>query len=93
MPNRNLTTTELAGLFAPLIADVRGRLLDLAAGGEDLHWALRRKLAKELTYDERSKPMQRRALKVRKRAPRADSAPNAVSHSRIVARCSIGSRR
>lgn len=67
MPNRNLTPSELSELFAPLITDVRSRLIALAGNDEDLHWALRRKLAKELTYDERSKPMARRALKERKR--------------------------
>ena len=67
MANRNLTATELADLFAPLLADVRTRMVALAGGDSELHWALRRKLAKELTYDERSKPMQRRALKERKR--------------------------
>lgn len=54
-------------MFAPLLTDVRARLTELAAGDDDLHWALRRKLSKELVYDERSKPMQRRALKARKR--------------------------
>ena len=33
-------------------------------------WALRRKLAKELTYDERGKPMFRRELKALKRGER-----------------------
>ena len=67
MSNRNLTSTELSEVFAPLLAEVRSRLTALADGDQDYHWALRRKLAKELTYDERSKPMQRRALKARKR--------------------------
>jgi hypothetical protein len=62
-----LTNDELKQLFTPLIAQVRERLRELSGGAEDLHWALRRKLAKELTYDERSKPMERRALKARKR--------------------------
>jgi hypothetical protein len=43
--------------------------LDEAAhGDQDLLFALRRKIAKELTYDERSKPMARRALKRKMRA-------------------------
>jgi hypothetical protein len=66
VPNRQLSTSERESLFAPLIAEVRTRLINLSGGDVDLHWALRRKLAKELTYDERSKPMQRRALKLRK---------------------------
>jgi hypothetical protein len=60
MPNRQLTSDELAHLFTPLIAKVRSRLLHLARGDKDLHWALR---AKELTYDERSGPGERRKLK------------------------------
>jgi ribosomal protein L44E len=71
MPNRRLTHAELQELFAPLVAEVRKRLIELSAGETDLHWALRRKLAKELTYDERGKPMERRALKAAKRAQQA----------------------
>lgn len=68
MPNRQLSQEELENLFAPLIDEVRKRLDDLSGGDEDLLWALRRKLFKELTYDERGKPMQRRKLKELKRA-------------------------
>jgi hypothetical protein len=67
MPNRQLTTVEIETLFRPLIAEVRGQLQTLSAGDTDLLWALRRKLAKELTYDERSRPGDRRALKAYKR--------------------------
>jgi ribosomal protein L44E len=67
MPNRRLTSDELATLFAPFITEIRERLRTLSSGDEQLHWALRRKIAKELVYDERSKPMQRRALKAKKR--------------------------
>src|SRR2546430_2481569 len=67
MTNRHLSDDERASLALPLIAEVRERLLNLAAGDFELHWALRRKLAKELIYDERLKPMQRRALKEKKR--------------------------
>lgn len=35
----------------------------LASGDEELLWALRRKIYKELGYDERGKPMVRRKLK------------------------------
>ena len=66
MPNRQLTKDELRDLFAPLLTEVRARLIELSHGDKALLWALRRKLFKELTYDERSKPMQRRALKTRK---------------------------
>jgi hypothetical protein len=67
MPNRNLTADELRDVFIPLLAQVRARLVALTSADSEYHWALRRKLAKELVYDERSKPMQRRALKARKR--------------------------
>ena len=68
MPNRMLTDEERKTLFQPLIAEVRDRLEKLSAGDEGLLWALRRKLYKELTYDERNKPMQRKILKEIKRA-------------------------
>jgi hypothetical protein len=66
VPNRQLTPQELEGLYAPLMAGTGARLLDLAAGDANLLWALRRKLSKELTHLERSKPAQRKALKKRK---------------------------
>lgn len=68
MPNRRLTDAERESHFMPLIATVRSLLLEAAAGDPNLHWALRRKLAKELVYDERSKPMDRKILKRKKRA-------------------------
>lgn len=67
MSNRQLTSEELVELFQPLIADVREKLTRVSGGDAELLWALRRKLAKELTYDERGKPMNRRALKALKR--------------------------
>ena len=67
MPNRQLTPGELESLFRPLYAEVNLRLSQLAAGDAELLWALRRKLAKELSYQERGKPMLRRALKMKKR--------------------------
>lgn len=63
MANRQLTKQELDELFAPLVGEVRSKLQRLSAGNEALMWALRRKLAKELSYDERGKPMQRKLLK------------------------------
>ena len=68
MPNRQLSAEELSQLFAPLIDDVRDRIRELANGDESLYWALRRKLYKELSYDERGKPAQRKKLKDLKRA-------------------------
>ena len=67
MSNRQLTPTELQKLFAPLFEQVRARMKELSHDQVDLYWALRRKLAKELSYEERGKPMQRRALKEFKR--------------------------
>src|SRR5437867_6393153 len=68
MPNRRLTDEELQRLAAPLLREVRAKLEQLSEGDESLLWALRRKLAKELSYDERGKPMQRRKMKEIKRA-------------------------
>lgn len=63
MANRQLTDSERDNLAKPLIEEVRARLAELSGGDAALLWALRRKLYKELTYDERSKPMQRKQLK------------------------------
>ncbi len=67
MPNRQLTESEMHNLFRPLLDEVRGQLQRLSGGDEALHWALRRKLTKELSYDERGKPRWRRQLKAAKR--------------------------
>ena len=67
MANRQLTQEELAEMFRPILEEVRARLRDASRGDDQLLWALRRKLAKELTYDERGKPMLRRQLKALKR--------------------------
>ena len=68
MANRQLSSDELKRLFAPLLAGVRKRIAHLSTGDDALSWALRRKLYKELSYDERGKPMHRRRLKAAKRA-------------------------
>jgi hypothetical protein len=47
MPNRNLTPDELELARTPL-NDIRGRLSALAGGDEELLFAYRRKIAKEL---------------------------------------------
>ena len=65
MPNRNLTTTELEHANR-LLSEVRQRLDELAAGDPLLLFAYRRKLAKELIYDERGKPGHRANLKALK---------------------------
>jgi hypothetical protein len=49
------------------LANATDRVLEAVANGEPkLLWALRRKLAKELIYLERSNPAQRKKLKARK---------------------------
>jgi hypothetical protein len=62
MPNRRLSAAELH-TANDLLAKVRKELEHLSDGDADLLFALRRKVAKELVYDERDKPMIRRALK------------------------------
>ena len=75
MPNRNLTPSELETIFRPMMADVREKLTRLAKGDVELHWALRRKLSKELTYDERSKPGERAKLKAFLRGAQGNNCP------------------
>jgi hypothetical protein len=65
MPNRNLSADELQRANE-LLADIRKRLTDLAAGDHLLLFAYRRKVAKELGYDERGKPEVRKQLKALK---------------------------
>jgi hypothetical protein len=65
MPNRNLDAAELKRANE-LLADIRGRLTSLAAGDPLLLFAYRRKVVKELGYDERGKPGVRRELKALK---------------------------
>lgn len=65
MANRNLTSEELRKAN-DLLAEVRSRLVTLAGGDPEALFAYRRKIAKELQYDERGKPSLRRLLKARK---------------------------
>lgn len=65
MPNRQLSAEELVTARA-LLHEIRQRLTTLSNGDKDLLFAFRRKIYKELGYDERSKPMARRALKTKK---------------------------
>lgn len=65
MPNRRLTPEELV-LANDLLAEIRTRLDGLSGGDRDLLFAYRRKIYKELIYDERDKPMVRRRLKKEK---------------------------
>lgn len=65
MPNRNLTAPELLRANE-LLTEVRERLTSLSSGDQALLFAYRRKVAKELGYDERSKPAVRKILKAAK---------------------------
>lgn len=65
MPNRQLSAEDLA-LANKLLAEVRAKLGLLSGGDRELLFAYRRKIYKELSYDERSKPMVRRKLKDQK---------------------------
>ena len=65
MPNRQLNVDELK-LANALLAEIRQRLEGLSLGDKDLLFAFRRKVFKELTYDERDKPAVRRKLKDQK---------------------------
>ena len=67
MPNPRLTDDQRETLFAPLITKVRELMRDASDGDMSLYWALRRKLYKELSYDERGTPSHRKALKKRLR--------------------------
>lgn len=66
MPNRNLSAAELVQANG-ILDRLRDEMAAVANGDQELLFALRRKVAKELSYDERSKPMERRKLKLAKR--------------------------
>jgi hypothetical protein len=71
MPNRNLTSDELVKANS-LLREIRVKLETLSGGDPELLFAFRRKVFKELTYDERSTPTVRKALKVLKRKEQHD---------------------
>jgi len=60
-----LSPEQLDTLFRPLFDEITSRIQSASNGSPELLFALRRKLCKELSYLERGKPMQRRALKAR----------------------------
>lgn len=70
MPNRTLSPDELPKASA-LLDEVRARLKSLAGEDSALLFAYRRKIYKELTYDERGKPTHRKTLKALKRRQQA----------------------
>lgn len=65
-PNRQLSAEEIETVFRPLYAEVKARIEEASAGDPTFLWALRRKLAKDLTYEERGKPGHRKQLKAYK---------------------------
>jgi DNA repair exonuclease SbcCD ATPase subunit len=70
-----MLTPEELNRANSLLNDVRQRLHDLSAGDAELLFAYRRKLYKELSYDERGKPVKRRNLKARKRRDQGGLCP------------------
>ncbi len=74
MPNRVLSPEELVRANE-LLAKMRTELEILAGGDKDLLFAYRRKVYKELTYDERSGPTARRKLKTLKRKEQNNLCP------------------
>lgn len=66
MDNPRLTEEQRQKLFAPLFKRVKADLEQVSGGDPHLYWALRRKLAKELVYLERSTPAARKKLKAQK---------------------------
>lgn len=65
MPNRRLNNEQIEEANA-LLKEIREKIEVLGGNDRDLKFAYRRKVFKELMYDERSKPMIRRALKAKK---------------------------
>ena len=74
MANRTLNPGEL-GKANELLADIRHKLDALSGNDRDLKFAYRRKIAKELLYDERGKPGLRRILKARKMGEQGGKCP------------------
>jgi hypothetical protein len=65
MANRNLSPDELKCAHS-VIVEVRRKIDELTAGDSGLRFAYRRKIYKELIYDECLKPMARRKIKIQK---------------------------
>lgn len=62
LPNPRLTPDQLLDANR-LLDDIRAKIQAVAGDDRELLFALRRKVAKELIYDERSKPAARKKLK------------------------------
>lgn len=68
MPNPRLTLEQRNKLFLPLFEKIKAELELLSGGDQNILWALRRKIAKELIYLERGRPVDRRKLQNQKYA-------------------------
>ena len=64
MPTRKLNEQELVATNS-LLEEVRHSIEKLSGNDAKLQFAIRRKIAKELSYDERGKPTQRKKLKLK----------------------------
>ncbi len=64
MANPRLTKAQRIDLFKPLFDRIVSDIQALSDGDPNLMWALRRKIAKELVYLERSTPAARNKLKL-----------------------------
>ena len=62
MANRQLSKDELE-IANGFLEEIRNRLQIESKGDREFHFALRRKIYKELTYDERSSPSTRNRVK------------------------------
>lgn len=74
MPNRTLSPDELLNANE-LLEEIRARLAYLAGDDSALLFAYRRKIYKELAYDERGKPAHRKKLKALKWGQQAGWCP------------------
>src|SRR3989304_2974975 len=69
---RILPPDELRNRSQPLLEEVRNLLLKFSDGDEDLLWALRRKLRKQLDVEEKGRQRDIRELKAFKRGEQGD---------------------
>ena len=74
MANPRLNTEQLE-IVRALLTEIRVKLETVSAGDAALLFAFRRKVYKELVYDERSKPAVRRRLKGLKRLEQDGKCP------------------
>ena len=66
MPNPRLTPEQRVTLYQPLFEKIKADLETASGGDPKVLWALRRKIAKELIYLERGRPVDRKKLQIQK---------------------------